>query len=318
MRSFYTMNRLGFKTGLYLLCWLSFLPTVLFSSQSRMVFDIQQQTGDRLPFYISDQGILCYNLSAEENQINTIQVDLNAVFTNSTVEHLQSKHYELSDTTITIISFDSPPISASYKITDHKFVVSKSSNWLPSMQPAVRTMTLDSLKHIEALFDTNDLHGLLQLETTMLPFENILLFFSQLHGFSTVEEFSSNALHRILEKDQYAIAKQFHHLFLTRNRKVDDFEVLKAAIEKNDIDFIRKTSLNSLNRLGIDEVKADYSFTQCTLLGKAILMKNKIAIDYLLKKGASTEKVYQYESDVLSAFQLAERTKSKKIMKLFQ
>ena len=84
------------------------------------------------------------------------------------------------------------------------------------------------------------------------------------------------------------------------------------------MDFIRKSSLNSLNRLGIDEVKADYSFTQCTLLGKAILMKNNIAIDYLLQKGATKEKVYQYGSDVLSAFQLAERTKSKKIIKLLQ
>ncbi|VXD00956.1 hypothetical protein SPHINGO8BC_51657 [Sphingobacterium multivorum] len=37
-----------------------------------------------------------------------------------------------------------------------------------------------------------------------------------------------------------------------------------------------------------------------------------------LQNGANTEKVYQNESDVLSAFQLAERTKSKKIMKLFQ
>lgn len=49
------------------------------------------------------------------------------------------------------------------------------------------------------------------------------------------------------------------------------------------MDFIRKTCLNSLNRLGIDEIKADYSFTQCTLLGKAILIKNKIIVDYLCR-----------------------------------
>jgi len=290
---------------------------VLFSSQNRMMFDTQQQTGNRLPFYIDDQGLLCYNLSAGKNQINTIQVDLNAVFTNSTVEHLRSKHYELSDTTITIISFDTPPISANYKITDNRFVVFKSSSWPPAFQPVVRTMAMDSLKHMEALFDTNDLDGLQQLEVTKLPFENILLFFSQLHGFSTVEEFSNNAIHRILEKGQYAIAKQFYRLFLTRNRQFNDFEVLKTAIEKNDMDFIRHASLNSLNRLGVDEVKADYSFTQCTLLGKAILMKNKIAIDYLLQKGAATDNVYQYESEVLSASQLAQRTKSEKIIKLF-
>lgn len=282
-----------------------------------MVFDIQQPTGGRLPFYISDQGILCYNLSAGENQISTIQVDLNEVFTNSTAEHLRSKHYELSDTAIKIISFDAPPISANYKITDNRFVVSKSSNWLPAMQPAVRPMTMDSLKHMETLFDTNDLDGLQQLEATKLPFENILLFFSQLHGFSTVDEFSSNAIHRILEKGEYAIAKQFYCLFLTRNKQFNDFEILKAAIEKNDMDFIRHSSLNSLDRLGIDEVKADYSFTQCTLLGKAILMENKIAVDYLLQKGARTDNVYQYESEVLSASQLAQRTKSEKIIKLF-
>ena len=317
MRTFYPINRRWLNTCLCLLCWLTFLPTVLFSSQSKKEFDTQQQTGGRLPFYISDQGILCYNLSAGENQISTIQIDLNEVFRNSTVEHLRSKHYELSDTAITIINYNAPPISARYKIIDNKFVVSKSSDWPTGMQPAVRPMALDSLKYLEALFDTNDLNGLLQLEATKLPLENILLFFSQLHGFSTVEEFSYNAIHRILEKGQYAIVKQFYRLFLTRNRQFNDFEVLKTAIEKNDMDFIRHASLNSLNRLGIDKVKADYSFTQCTLLGKAILMKNKIAIDYLLQKGATTNNVYQYESEVLSASQLAQRTKSEKIIKLF-
>jgi hypothetical protein len=318
MQSFYPMNRLWLKIGLCMLCLLTSLPTSLFADQNKIVFQSQQQTVNRLPFYITDQGTLCYNLPMDTMGVYAIQINLNRLFPTATAEHLRSKYYELSDSTITIINYAEPATAINYRVTDNNFVISKSSNWLADYQPEFQFIALDSLRHMENLFDTNDLDGLMQLEATKLPFENILLFFSQLHGFSTVEEFSSNAVHRILEKDQYTIAKQFHHLFLTRNRQVDDFEILKAAIEKNDMDFIRKTSLNSLNRLGIDEVKADYSFTQCTLLGKAILMKNNIAIDYLLQKGAAKEKVYQYESDVLSAFQLAERTKSKKIIKLFQ
>ncbi|MGE8426585.1 MAG: hypothetical protein ACN6O7_01870 [Sphingobacterium sp.] len=318
MRSFYTMNRLGLKTGLCILYLVAGLATSLFAYQNNVVFQSQQQPRNRLPFYISDQGTLCYNLPVDTRGVYAIQIDLNRLFPTATTEHLRSKHYELSDSTITIINYAEPAISINYRIADNTFVISKSSDWLADYQPEFQFIALDSFRHMENLFDTNDLSGLMQLEKTKLPFENILLFFSQLHGFSTVEEFSSNAIHRILEKDQYTIAKQFHRLFLTRNRQVDDFKILKAAIEKNDMDFIRKTSLNSLNRLGIDEIKADYSYTQCTLLGKAILMKNELAINYLLQKGAATEQVYRYESAVLSAFQLAERTKSKKIMKLFQ
>ncbi|WP_343321884.1 hypothetical protein [Sphingobacterium multivorum] len=318
MLSFYPMDRLGVKSGLCLLYLLAGLATSLFAYQNKIVFQAQQQTGNRLPSYITDQGTLCYNLPVDRMGIYAIQVDLNRLFPTATAEHLRSKHYELSDSTITIINYAEPAISISYKIIDNTFVIAKSSNLLGDYRPEFQFIALDSLRHMENLFDTNDLSGLMQLEIAKLPFENILLFFSQLHGFSTVEEFSSNAIHRILEKGQYAIAKQFYHLFLAKNRQFNDFEILKMAIEKNDMDFIRKTSLNSLNRLGIDEIKADYSFTQCTLLGKAILIKNKIIVDYLLQNGANTEKVYQYESDVLSAFQLAERTKSKKIMKLFQ
>jgi len=311
------MNRLGLKIGLCMLCLLAGLATSLFAYQNKIVFQSQQR-GSRIPFYITEQGTLCYNLHADKLGVYAIQINLNRLFPTATTAHLRSKHYELSDSTITIINYAEPAISINYRIANNTFVIAKSSNWLADYQPQFQFIALDSLRHMENLFDTNDLSGLMQLEVAKLPFENILLFFSQLHGFSTVEEFSSNAIHRILEKGQYAIAKQFHHLFLAKNRQFNDFEILKIAIEKNDMDFIRKTCLNSLNRLGIDEIKADYSFTQCTLLGKAILIKNKIIVDYLLQNGANTEKVYQYESDVLSAFQLAERTKSKKIMKLFQ
>lgn len=318
MLLFYLMNRLVLKTGLCFLYLLVGLATPLSAYQNKIIFQIQQQPGSRLPFYITDQGTLCYNLPADTKGIYAIQINLSRIFPNATLEHLRSKYYELSDTTITIINYAEPAISINYRIVDDKFVVSKSSNWLADYQSEFQFVALDSLIYMETLFDTNDLGGLMQLEETKLPFENILFYFSQLHDFTTVEEFSNNAIHQILEKGQYAIAKQFHRLFLAKNRQFNDFEVLKMAIEKNDMDFIRHTSLNSLNRLGIDEVKTDYSFTQCTLLGKAILMKNKIVIDYLLHKGATTDKVYQYESDILSAVQLAERTKSKKIIKLFQ
>jgi hypothetical protein len=318
MGSFYTINRLGVKSGLCLLYLLAGLATSLFAYQNKIVFQSQRQPGSRIPFYITEQGTLCYNLPADTLGVYAIQINLHRLFPNATAEHLRSKYYELGDSTITIINYAEPAISINYKVTDSTFVLAKSSNWVAGYQPEFQFIALDSLRHMENLFDTNDLGGLMQLEESKLPFENILLYFSQLHDFTTVEEFSNNAIHQILEKGQYTIAKQFYHLFLAKNRQFNDFEILKMAIEKNDMDFIRKTSLNSLNRLGIDEIKADYSFTQCTLLGKAILMKNKIVVDYLLQKGANTENVYQYESDVLSAVQLAERTKSKKIMKLFQ
>ncbi|MFU1856842.1 hypothetical protein ACK8HY_07450 [Sphingobacterium sp. NGMCC 1.201703] len=70
--------------------------------------------------------------------------------------------------------------------------------------------------------------------------------------------------------------------------------------------------------MGIDEVKFDYSFTQCTLLGKAIQQKNKVIARYLLDHRASTEKVYKYETEVLNAIQFAERAKAKKLADLFK
>jgi hypothetical protein len=89
------------------------------------------------------------------------------------------------------------------------------------------------------------------------------------------------------------------------------------AIEQDDLDFIKKTSLNSLNIWGIDEVKFDYSFTQCTLLGKAIQQKNKVIARYLLDSGASKDNVYKYESEVYTAAQLAKQVKAKKLFDLF-
>jgi len=191
-------------------------------------------------------------------------------------------------------------------------------NWPSKLTLNNHLFSLSFIEKLTALFAANDLEQLKRLNWGTIPKENILLFLSQLNDFSNTAEFGYNAIHNMLANKNYAVAKFFYNSFLTKNKNFNDFELLKMAIEQGDLDFIRKTSLNSLNIWGIDEVKFDYSFTQYTLLGKAIQQKNKVIARYLLDHGASTEKVYKDETEVLNAIQFAEQVKARKLSDLFK
>jgi hypothetical protein len=270
------------------------------------------------PYSINDDGYLHYNLQVNDSSYLAIALNLHTLFPGTNVENLRLKQYELTDSELKIISYQGVPVSASYQIIDNKIKLLTTKNWPSKLTLNNHLFSLSFIEELTALFAANDLEQLKRLNWGTIPKENILLFFSQLNDFSNTAEFGYNAIHNMLANKNYAVAKFFYNSFLTKNKNFNDFELLKMAIEQGDLDFIKKTSLNSLNIWGIDEVKFDYSFTQCTLLGKAIQQKNKVIAGYLLDHGASTEKVYKDETEVLNAIQFAEQVKARKLSDLFK
>ncbi|WP_104380992.1 hypothetical protein [Sphingobacterium sp. HMA12] len=269
-------------------------------------------------YSITDDGYLHYNLQVNDSSYLAIALNLHKLFPGTNVENLRMKRYELTDSELKINSYQGASVSISYQITDDKLKILRTKNLPLKLRLDNHLFSLNFISELESLFTVNDLHQLKQLNWGTIPKENILLFLSQENDFSSTAEFGHNAIHNILASKNYALAKFFYTLFLSKNKNFNDFELLKTAIEQDDLDFIQKTSLNSLNILGIDEVRFDYSFTQCTLLGKAILQKNKDIARYLLDRGASTENVYKYESEAHTAAQLTEKMKAKKLSDLFK
>lgn len=318
MNKLYFIRALLLRISTYICCLFISLSTLLLPQGTWAASPDQLQQQSFSPYSISDDGYLYYNLQVNDSSYLAIVLNLNTLFPGTNVENLRLKQYELTDSELKISSYQGSPIFIHYQVTDNELNILRTSN-LPS-QPRLDShlFSLNFIRELETLFTVKDLEQLKLLNWGPLPKENILLFLSQLNDFSNTAEFGYNAIHNLLANKNYTVAKFFYNSFLTKNKNFNDFELLKMAIEQDDLDFIKKTSLNSLNIWGIDEVKFDYSFTQCTLLGKAIQQKNKAIARYLLDHGASTEQVYKYETEVLNAIQFAEHVKAKKLSDLFK
>lgn len=314
----YFIRALLLRTSTYICCLFVSLSTVLLPQETLSASPNQLRQLSLSPYSINDDGYLHYNLQVNDSSYLAIVLNLNTLFPGTNVENLRLKQYELTDSELKINSYQGVPVSASYQIIDNKIKLLMTKNWPSKLTLNNHLFSLSFIEKLTALFAANDLEQLKLLNWGTIPKENILLFLSQLNDFSNTAEFGYNAIHNMLANKNYAVAKFFYNSFLTKNKNFNDFELLKMAIEQDDLDFIKKTSLNSLNIWGIDEVKFDYSFTQCTLLGKAIQQKNKVIAGYLLDHGASTEKVYKDETEVLNAIQFAEQVKAKKLSDLFK
>lgn len=318
MNKMYFIRALLLRASTYICCLFVSLSTVLLPQETWAVLPDQLQQQSFSPYSINDDGYLHYNLQVNDSSYLAIALNLHTLFPGTNVENLRLKQYELTDSELKISSYQGVPVSASYQIIDNKIKLLTTKNWPSKLTLNNHLFSLSFIEELTALFAANDLEQLKRLNWGTIPKENILLFLSQLNDFSNTAEFGYNAIHNMLANKNYAVAKFFYNSFLTKNKNFNDFELLKMAIEQDDLDFIKKTSLNSLNIWGIDEVKFDYSFTQCTLLGKAIQQKNKVIAGYLLDHGASTEKVYKYETEVLNAIQFAEQVKARKLSDLFK
>ncbi|MCS4225523.1 hypothetical protein [Sphingobacterium sp. BIGb0165] len=318
MNKLFFIRALLLRTSTYICCLFVSLSTLLLPQETWAASPDQLQQQPFSPYSISDDGYLHYNLQVNDSSYLAIALNLHTLFPGTNVENLRLKQYELTDSELKISSYQGVPVSASYQIIDNKIKLLTTKNWPSKLTLNNHLFSLSFIEELTALFAANDLEQLKLLNWGTIPKENILLFLSQLNDFSNTAEFGYNAIHNMLANKNYAVAKFFYNSFLTKNKNFNDFELLKMAIEQDDLDFIKKTSLNSLNIWGIDEVKFDYSFTQCTLLGKAIQQKNKVIARYLLDHGASTEKVYKCETEVLNAIQFAEQMKAKKLSDLFK
>ncbi len=318
LNNLYFFRALLLRTSTYICCLSVSLSTLLLPQQTWAVLPDQLQQQSFSPYSINDDGYLHYNLQVNDSSYLAIALNLNTLFSGTNLENLRLKQYELTDSELKISSYQGSPISVNYQIIDNKIKLLTTKNRPPNLKLHSHLFSLGFIEELTALFSGNDLEQLKRLNWGTIPKENILLFLSQLNDFSNTAEFGYNVIHNMLANKNYAVAKFFYNSFLTKNKNFNDFELLKMAIEQDDLDFIKKTSLNSLNIWGIDEVKFDYSFTQCTLLGKAILQKNKAIARYLLDHGASTEKVYKDETEVLNAIQFAEQVKARKLFDLFK
>lgn len=318
LNNLYFFRALLLRTSTYICCLSVSLSTLLLPQQTWAVLPDQLQQQSFSPYSINDDGYLHYNLQVNDSSYLAIALNLNTLFSGTNLENLRLKQYELTDSELKISSYQGSPISVNYQIIDNKIKLLTTKNRPPNLKLHSHLFSLGFIEELTALFSGNDLEQLKQLNWGTIPKENIFLFLSQLNDFSNTAEFGYNVIHNMLANKNYAVAKFFYNSFLTKNKNFNDFELLKMAIEQDDLDFIKKTSLNSLNIWGIDEVKFDYSFTQCTLLGKAILQKNKAIARYLLDHGASTEKVYKDETEVLNAIQFAEQVKARKLFDLFK
>jgi|GEM_PF-232555 len=318
LNNLYFFRALLLRTSTYICCLSVSLSTLLLPQQTWAVLPDQLQQQSFSPYSINDDGYLHYNLRVNDSSYLAIALNLNTLFSGTNLENLRLKQYELTDSELKISSYQGSPISVNYQIIDNKIKLLTTKNRPPNLKLHSHLFSLGFIEELTALFSANDLEQLKRLNWGTIPKENIFLFLSQLNDFSNTAEFGYNVIHNMLANKNYAVAKFFYNSFLTKNKNFNDFELLKMAIEQDDLDFIKKTSLNSLNIWGIDEVKFDYSFTQCTLLGKAILQKNKAIARYLLDHGASTEKVYKDETEVLNAIQFAEQVKARKLFDLFK
>jgi hypothetical protein len=297
--------------------------------QTSWAKNVRTYTG--VPYHIDSKHILYFNMPDTPKGIIAVQIDLDQIFPQISTEILKQKTYQFEKNQIQIISYQGPPIKINLtsdeenneilKANYYHFFKGQERTLLKPLNLRSRFISFETLEQFDQNFNAKPqdwLNKNLSADPYML---NTLMFYAAINRFDDMNEFMQNLIKNLtqnLDIRDYEKAKTLYLQYLIENTEFNDIDLIMAAIEHADLNFLKKMKFRQLNQIVIDEVEPrTYYFTMCSPLGKAIRLNQNQTVAYLLTQGATTEKVcYSKYSKPQSALNIAETYKNKRALKL--
>lgn len=283
------------------------------------------------PYYIDSKRILYFNIPQQSEGIMAAQLDLGQIFPNIEIEFLKQKNYLFKKNQIQIISYQGPSIHIDFTISPENKTVQKSTyhlvykeqqhTLLKAINIQSQLILFEMLDQFEHNFNEKpalELEHHLSTDQYML---NAFMFHAATHHFSDMHEFMQNLIKNLTQNqniDDYKKAQILYLQYLKEDAQFQDIDLIMAAIEHHDLDFLKNMRLRQLNQIVIDEIEPHtYYFSMCSPLGKAIRLNQFQTVALLLNKGASIEKVCISKfNEQQSALDIAKLYKNKRALKL--
>ncbi len=283
------------------------------------------------PYYIDSKRILYFNIPQQSEGIIAAQLDLGQIFSNIEIEFLKQKNYLFKKNQIQIISYQGPSIHIDFTISPENKTVQKSTyhlvykeqqhTLLKAINIQSQLILFEMLDQFEHNFNEKpalELEHHLSTDQYML---NAFMFYAATHHFSDMHEFMQNLIKNLTQNqniDDYKKAQILYLQYLKEDAQFQDIDLIMAAIEHHDLDFLKNMRLRQLNQILIDEIEPHtYYFSMCSPLGKAIRLNQFQTVALLLNKGASIEKVCISKfNEQQSALDIAKLYKNKRALKL--
>jgi hypothetical protein len=284
-----------------------------------------------LPYYIDSKNILYFNISNTATGIIAVQLDLGQIFPYISTEILKQKTYQFEKNQIQIVSYQGPPIRINFtlvpenneiqKASYHLFFKGQERTLLKPLELKSRSISFETLEQFEQNFNMNAQDWLKNDLSTNPYMLNTLMFSAAINHFDDMNEFMQNLIKNLIQNhdiSNYEKAKTLYLQYLTESTEFQDIDLIMAATEHADLNFLEKMRLRQLNQIVIDEVEPrTYYYTMCTPLGRAMRLNQYQIVEFLLKRGASTDLVCISKLNTKqSAINIAEQYKNKRMLKL--